>query len=975
MDKKKGYYYYSDYVAFDSSSPSTGNLKGEIFGKPADKNCTTRFDDVSLSNSGEYYFRIEGRYDLKYSYKKEVQISVTASPSKPTVQLYNDQMEVKVHQEVMEDGSVILRCSANIYCPFNPPTLTWSSSSNTLILNEQQHQDQTKLISDLNFTITHLHHGVSFTCTIKYQLKNQTRTEQASRTLHVQYAPKNTSVTVNPSGSVLEGRSVTLTCISDGNPVNYSWYRDTEEHLKHLQTGQNLTIIKTDPTHSGRYYCTAQNQYGTQNSSVLLDIQYAPKNTSVTINPSGSVLEGRSVTLTCISDGNPDVSYSWYRDTEEHLKYLQTGDTLDIVKTDPTHSGRYYCTAENKHGEQNSSVLLDIQYAPKNTSVTVNPSGSVLEGRSVTLTCISDGNPVNYSWYRDTEEHLKHLQTGQNLTIIKTDPTHIGRYYCTAENKHGEQNSSVLLDIQYAPKNTSVTVNPSGSVLEGRSVTLTCISDGNPDVSYSWYRDTEEHLKHLQTGDTLDIMKTDPTHSGRYYCTAQNQYGTQNSSVLLDIQYAPKYTSVTVNPSGSVLEGRSVTLTCISDGNPVNYSWYRDTEEHLKHLQTGQNLTIIKTDPTHSGRYYCTAQNQYGTQNSSVLLDIQYAPKNTSVTVNPSGSVLEGRSVTLTCISDGNPPAFNYTWYRNTEEHLEHLQTGKNLTINTTDMTHSERYYCTAQNKHGEQNSSNVILNVTYAPKISNSSCKRSDVIVCVCEVRGNPSPTLEWRLSGRPIINSTETPISEEQFKNTSLRSVLTIRQSFKDTPTPHCVSTNTHGTASQQFQLLLTPQNPQGFHHPSLLVGVAIGASVMMLFCIMTLFCIRRKNFKPSQTRQEDNTGLILTQRAAVQDEEEGEFVYANKVMSHGQDVTQESLHYSSIDFTNAEPASGEIIGLSSLTTEYSVIQHHSAGESEAENNISTPVRDSKKDQTTPDRNAYITDVSLQTSEDPTYETITHR
>ncbi|XP_051544916.1 B-cell receptor CD22-like isoform X15 [Myxocyprinus asiaticus] len=885
MDKKKGYYYYSDYVAFDSSSPSTGNLKGEIFGKPADKNCTTRFDDVSLSNSGEYYFRIEGRYDLKYSYKKEVQISVTASPSKPTVQLYNDQMEVKVHQEVMEDGSVILRCSANIYCPFNPPTLTWSSSSNTLILNEQQHQDQTKLISDLNFTITHLHHGVSFTCTIKYQLKNQTRTEQASRTLHVQYAPKNTSVTVNPSGSVLEGRSVTLTCISDGNPVNYSWYRDTEEHLKHLQTGQNLTIIKTDPTHSGRYYCTAQNQYGTQNSSVLLDIQYAPKNTSVTINPSGSVLEGRSVTLTCISDGNPDVSYSWYRDTEEHLKYLQTGDTLDIVKTDPTHSGRYYCTAENKHGEQNSSVLLDIQYAPKNTSVTVNPSGSVLEGRSVTLTCISDGNPVNYSWYRDTEEHLKHLQTGQNLTIIKTDPTHIGRYYCTAENKHGEQNSSVLLDIQYAPKNTSVTVNPSGSVLEGRSVTLTCISDGNPDVSYSWYRDTEEHLKHLQTGDTLDIMKTDPTHSGRYYCTAQNQYGTQNSSVLLDIQYAPKYTSVTVNPSGSVLEGRSVTLTCISDGNPVNYSWYRDTEEHLKHLQTGQNLTIIKTDPTHSGRYYCTAQNQYGTQNSSVLLDIQ------------------------------------------------------------------------------------------YAPKISNSSCKRSDVIVCVCEVRGNPSPTLEWRLSGRPIINSTETPISEEQFKNTSLRSVLTIRQSFKDTPTPHCVSTNTHGTASQQFQLLLTPQNPQGFHHPSLLVGVAIGASVMMLFCIMTLFCIRRKNFKPSQTRQEDNTGLILTQRAAVQDEEEGEFVYANKVMSHGQDVTQESLHYSSIDFTNAEPASGEIIGLSSLTTEYSVIQHHSAGESEAENNISTPVRDSKKDQTTPDRNAYITDVSLQTSEDPTYETITHR
>lgn len=93
---------------------------------------------------------------------------------------------------------------------------------------------------------------------------------------------------------------------------------------------------------------------------------------------------------------------------------------------------------------------------------------------------------------------------------------------------------------------------------------------------------------------------------------------------------------------------------------------------------------------------------------------------------------------------------------------------------------------------------------------------------------------------------------------------------------------------------------------------------------------------------------------------------------MMSHG-DVTQESLHYSSIDFTNTEPASGEIIGFSSLMTEYGVIQHHSAGASEAENNISTPVMDPKKHQA--DKNAKITDVSSQPSEEPTYETITHR
>ncbi|XP_051976530.1 B-cell receptor CD22-like [Xyrauchen texanus] len=526
--------------------------------------------------------------------------------------------------------------------------------------------------------------------------------------------------------------------------------------------------------------------------------------------------------------------------------------------------------------------------------------------------------------------------------------------------------------IADAPKSTSVTVNPSGSVLEGRSVTLTCSSDANPPVfNYSWYRDTEEQLE--QTGQNLTINKTNPSHSGRYYCTAQNQYGTQNSSVLLDIQYAPKNTSVTVNPSGSVLEGRSVTLTCNSDGNPpvFNYSWYRDTEEQLE--QTGQNLTINKTNLTHSGRYYCTAQNQYGSKNSSVLLDIQYAPKNTSVTVNQSSSMMEGRSVTLTCSSDANPPVFKYSWYRDTEEQLE--QTGQNLTINKTNPTHSGRYYCTAQNQHGTQNSS-VLLDIQYAPKISSSSCSRNDIMVCVCEVCGNPSPTLQWHLSGHPIINSTDTAISEERVKNTSLRSVLTIRQLLKDSPSLLCVSTNVHGTASHKIQLLLTPQDKPDFHYPSLLVGGAIGASVMVMIWIMRLFYKRRQNCKPLETRQEDNIGLILTQRAVVHDEEEEQLIYSNKAtMPNGGGFTQESLHYSLIDFTNTEPASGEIIGLSSLTTEYAVIQHHTAGAPEGENDISASAMDSKKDQTTGDKMENTTDVPSMSSEDATYGYFTPR
>ncbi|XP_077091147.1 B-cell receptor CD22-like [Siphateles boraxobius] len=1050
-----------DTVVFDSSSPNTGLLKGEIFGTPTEKNCTTRFDNVNQSHNGSYYFRLHSG-TLKYNYivpEYQIEIAVIDSPPKPTVTLFMDQQKMKKgkeEKEVKKGSSVNLRCSTKIFCSSRPANLTWSSSPEHLLnesVTQQQRQEQTELISDLIFTVTHRHHLATFTCTVTHQLQQQI-TKHKSRTLHVQYAPKNTSAHVNASGFVLEGRSVTLSCSSDANPpvLNYTWYKDTEEPLKPVQSGQNLTISNTDPTHSGRYVCTAQNEHGAQNASVLLDVQYTPKSTSAHVNASGFVLEGRSVTMSCISDANPPVlNYTWYRDTEEPLKPVQSGQNLTISNTDPTHSGRYICTAQNEHGTQNASVLLDVQYAPKNTSAHVNASGFVLEGRSVTMSCSSDANPpvLNYTWYRDTEEPLKPVQSGQNLTISNTDPTHSGRYVCTAQNEHGTQNASVLLDVQYAPKNTSAHVNASGFVLEGRSVTLSCISDANPPVlNYTWYRDTEEPLKPVQSGQNLTISNTDPTHSGRYVCTAQNEHGAQNASVLLDVQYAPKNTSAHVNASGFVLEGRSVTLICISDANPpvLNYTWYRDTEEPLKPVQSGQNLTISNTDPTHSGRYVCTAQNEHGAQNASVLLDVQYAPKNTSAHVNASGFVLEGRSVTLSCISDANPPVLNYTWYRDTEEPLKPVQSGQNLTISNTDPTHSGRYVCTAQNEHGAQNAS-VLLDVQYAPKntllsffpsgsmmegrpvtltcstdakpavlnfswyketgsqfellqtgfnhtyfVSNpthsaryrctaqnqhgqhnttieldvqfapkisSSCNQSGVITCVCEAHGNPLPKLEWLGFGNVLANSTNMSIRNETLGSTSLKSILTIHQHLTDTDVLQCFSANTLGTASasQRFHpIARTHGTETRFHHPSVLLGAAVGASAMMILCIVAVYSERRRHPKPSGTRQDDTSGLILSQTATASDGD-------SDMLSAVTPRAPESLHYSSIDFTNAEPASGEIRGASTLTEEYAVVRHHPAGDAASATDLNI-------DQSPQNSRAKITDVS---SEDMIYENMT--
>ncbi len=82
-------------------------------------------------------------------------------------------------------------------------------------------------------------------------------------------------------------------------------------------------------------------------------------------------------------------------------------------------------------------------------------------------------------------------------------------------------------------------------------------------------------------------------------------------------------------------------------------------------------------------------------------------------------------------------------------------------------------------------------------------------------------------------------------------------------------------------------------------------------------------------------------------------------------------ESLHYSSIDFTNTEPPSGEIRGIASLTSEYATVQHRPAGDTDTENNTSTSETEPKKQ----DMTAEIKDTSSPASEDVIYENTSHR
>ncbi|XP_045899340.1 B-cell receptor CD22-like, partial [Micropterus dolomieu] len=299
-------------------------------------------------------------------------------------------------------------------------------------------------------------------------------------------------------------------------------------------------------------------------------------------------------------------SYVWFKN----------GQKMESVETS-SYKDQFYprdiisCAVKGQEDFRSPSV-----YAPKLPSVSVSPSAEIVEGSSVTLTCSSDANPAaKYTWYK---ENQRLLSEEPQLVFSSIQSSDSGEYYCAAENELGRKTTEYIINVKYAPKLPSVSVSPSAEIVEGSSVTLTCSSDANPAAKYTWYKENQTLIQ--GPGDIYHFTSISSKDSGIFHCKAENEYGQINStSVSIDVQYAPK--TVSVNSSGEIVEGSSVTLTCSSDANPAaNYTWYKENEDSPK--ASGQNFTITDFRAEHSGNYYCEAQNRRGRHNSTLHLTV-----------------------------------------------------------------------------------------------------------------------------------------------------------------------------------------------------------------------------------------------------------------------------------------------------------------------------------------------------------------
>ncbi|XP_048051840.1 B-cell receptor CD22-like isoform X3 [Megalobrama amblycephala] len=678
-------------------------------------NCSLLLRDVNESDAGLFRFVLGTGSGRNWTNAQGIRLEVTDA-----------EVEVKTQSDNVTEGDWIVFICGSCIPSMTVPTYIWKKDGH---LHSQRHGENL-----LDLESVGLEDRGQYSCTMSgHEGLNST---SVNITVRPGYPPKSISVSISPSGEIVEGDSVILSCNSDAKPpAEISWYKGKT----FLQSGDTYSISNIKSEASGNYYCSARNKYGSQ-SSAAVNVMYPPKSVSVSINPSGEIVSGDSVTLNCSSDSNPPaLNFSWFKEG----KSVGSGRIFSISNISSDHSGEYKCRSRNKHGEKNSdTVMLNVMYPPKSVSVSISPSGEIVSGDSVTLNCSSDSKPpAEISWFKGGT----FLGSGDTYSISNIKSEASGNYYCSARNKHGSQSSAaVTVNVMYPPKSVSVSINPSGEIVSGDSVTLNCSSDSNPPaLNFSWFKEG----KSVGSGRIFSISNISSDHSGEYKCRSRNKHGEKNSdTVMLNVMYPLKSVSVSISPSGEIVSGDSVTLNCSSDSNPpaLNFSWFKGGTI----LGSGDTYSISNIKSEASGNYYCSARNKHGSQSSAaVTVNVMYPPKSVSVSINPSGEIVSGDSVTLNCSSDSNPPALNFSWFKEGKS----VGSGRIFSISNISSDHSGEYKCRSRNKHGEKNSDTVMLNVMYPPKSVSVSISPSgeivsgDSVTLNCSSDSNPPAEISW--------------------------------------------------------------------------------------------------------------------------------------------------------------------------------------------------------------------------------------
>ncbi|XP_061859857.1 vascular cell adhesion protein 1 [Colius striatus] len=464
---------------------------------------------------------------------------------------------------------------------------------------------------------------------------------------------------------------------------------------------------------------------------VVLCVLMTVKAFEMEIIPANRVVAqiGGTLTLTCNTTGCASPSFSWRTQMDNPLggtvNHHRTYSTLTMNPVSIQNSHDYLCTVFCDGKKKEKSIKVELYSFPSDPVIEISPS--LAAGEPVVVTCtvpdvypsdrlevllkkeeqvllveenFSDADStetktVKYSFHPTAEDVGKEITCVAKLPIAEMD----------FEPK--ERVTSQKLNAKFGPQNTVIIASPGKSLMEGDPLNLTCVTESNPPPQIVWRKQlSDKSIQHLLENSALSIPHARFADSGLYICEVINleTNKTETAAVDIVIQGAPSIAELSIEPSTTVQEGENVSIQCSAESNPPPKIILRRKSDGTDMGPYSEGRILLPSVTfLNGGGYECVAENKFGKRKSEITLNVEYGPRNTTISVIPATAVKEGETVTMKCTSSGNPaPVISWKKRKATGESQKIFEAAT-LTVRNIKSQDLGLYECEAYNQLGKE--------------------------------------------------------------------------------------------------------------------------------------------------------------------------------------------------------------------------------------------------------------------------------
>ncbi|CRK88280.1 CLUMA_CG002059, isoform B [Clunio marinus] len=310
------------------------------------------------------------------------------------------------------------------------------------------------------------------------------------------------------------------------------------------------------------------------------------------------------------------------------------------------------------------------------------------------------------------------VSMGRHVTVNRLEIQHVKRdalnntYVCQASNTKlvPPAERTVRVEMLLRPISTSIVHKPKQLATESQ-ITLSCEVEGSvPDTDIKWTQNNRVFERGSITNATNSstvisalTFRPLPSDDGtKLKCEGSNPRlpnSALEDTLIMNVMYPPQVTlslGSTLNPD-DIKEGDDVYFECNIKANPKEHriTWSHDGLPVTQNVSWGviistRSLVLQRVGRNHSGMYACSAANDRGeTQSSLVSLRIHYAPVCISSSVTIVGASID-ESVAIPCRISADPQKVTFEWtFSNSGERYE-VPSGHYTTIQNfhTDIDH-----------------------------------------------------------------------------------------------------------------------------------------------------------------------------------------------------------------------------------------------------------------------------------------------